>query len=188
MANLQTRYSGLKDSKINTLLPNNNHSQKISHFHKYLRKATGAKISELQVNVYVSLFETFVWERVHNVIILQCVAINTKEFSSVQFLQELAQEQMFEITYVDIEEKSVTGKYQCLVQISTLPIAVCFGTGNTPKEAQVAGALNALEYLKLMTRKWNLRKTASGVGNWICHIVLLRRPFFNPAGGAKRIV
>ncbi|XP_065155991.1 RISC-loading complex subunit tarbp2 isoform X1 [Atheta coriaria] len=130
MANLQTRYSGLKDSKINTLLPNNNHSQKISHFHKYLRKATGAKISELQ-----------------------CVAINTKEFSSVQFLQELAQEQMFEITYVDIEEKSVTGKYQCLVQISTLPIAVCFGTGNTPKEAQVAGALNALEYLKLMTRK-----------------------------------
>lgn len=71
----------------------------------------------------------------------------------MQFLQELAQELQFETTYVDIDEKSVTGKHQCLLQISTVPVAVCFGTGATQKDAQTSAALNALEYLKITTRK-----------------------------------
>lgn len=47
-----------------------------------------------------------------------------------------------------------SGKYQCLVQLSTLPVAVCHGSGNSSKEAQTAAAHNALEYLKIMTKKW----------------------------------
>jgi len=41
----------------------------------------------------------------------------------VQFLQEIASEQQFEVTYVDIEEKFISGKFQCLVQLSILPVA-----------------------------------------------------------------
>ena len=46
-----------------------------------------------------------------------------------------------------------TGKDQCLVQLSTLPVAVCYGSGSTSKEAQASAAQNALEYLKIMTKK-----------------------------------
>lgn len=71
----------------------------------------------------------------------------------MQLLQEIATEQEFEVTYVDIEEKSVGGRCQCLVQLSTLPVAVCYGSGLTSKDAQARAALNALEYLKIMTKK-----------------------------------
>ncbi|KAG7168985.1 Interferon-inducible double-stranded RNA-dependent protein kinase activator A A-like [Homarus americanus] len=68
-------------------------------------------------------------------------------------LQDIGQEANFVVTFVDIEELSVTGQHQCLVQLSTLPVAVCYGTGTTVKEAQSAAAHNALEYLKIMTNK-----------------------------------
>lgn len=79
--------------------------------------------------------------------------LNNKDFNFVQFLQEIASEQSFEVTYVDIEEKSMTGRCQCLVQLSTLPVAVCHGSGLTSKDAQSSAAQNALEYLKIMTKK-----------------------------------
>lgn len=72
----------------------------------------------------------------------------------VQFLQEIAHEHQFEVTYVDIEEKSYSGRCQCLVQLSTLPVAVCQGEGMTSKDAQASAARTALEYLKIMTKKW----------------------------------
>ncbi|XP_050310803.1 RISC-loading complex subunit tarbp2-like isoform X3 [Anthonomus grandis grandis] len=81
------------------------------------------------------------------------VNLSAKDFNFVNFLQEIASEQNFEVTYVDIEEKSLTGRCQCLVQLSTLPVAVCFGVGKTPKDAQSNAAHNALEYLKIMTKK-----------------------------------
>ncbi|XP_031783443.1 interferon-inducible double-stranded RNA-dependent protein kinase activator A homolog isoform X6 [Nasonia vitripennis] len=79
--------------------------------------------------------------------------LNDGDVNLVQFLQEIASEQQFEVTYVDIEEKSISGKCQCLVQLSTLPVAVCYGSGMTSKDAQAAAAQNALEYLKIMTKK-----------------------------------
>ncbi|XP_025989734.1 RISC-loading complex subunit tarbp2 isoform X4 [Solenopsis invicta] len=78
---------------------------------------------------------------------------NDGDVNLVQFLQEIASEQQFEVTYVDIEEKSISGKFQCLVQLSTLPVAVCYGCGATSKDAQASAAQNALEYLKIMTKK-----------------------------------
>ncbi|XP_022189837.2 RISC-loading complex subunit tarbp2 isoform X3 [Nilaparvata lugens] len=83
----------------------------------------------------------------------ESAVLKFQAFNYVQFLQEIASEQQFEVTYVDIEEKSITGKCQCLVQLSTLPVAVCHGQGATSKEAQTQAALNALEYLKIMTKK-----------------------------------
>ena len=70
----------------------------------------------------------------------------------IQFLQEIAAEQQFEVTYVDIDEKTIYGHYQCLVQLSTLPVAVCQGCGKNSKDAQTSAARNALEYLKIMTK------------------------------------
>ncbi|XP_050310802.1 RISC-loading complex subunit tarbp2-like isoform X2 [Anthonomus grandis grandis] len=122
------RYSGLKDSKINKLSTQQSH--KVSQFHKALKQSAGKKLNDLQT-----------------------VNLSAKDFNFVNFLQEIASEQNFEVTYVDIEEKSLTGRCQCLVQLSTLPVAVCFGVGKTPKDAQSNAAHNALEYLKIMTKK-----------------------------------
>ncbi|XP_044008079.1 RISC-loading complex subunit tarbp2-like isoform X2 [Aphidius gifuensis] len=79
--------------------------------------------------------------------------LNDTLVNLVQFLRNIATEQNFEVTFVDIEEKSMTGQCQCLVQLSTLPVAVCFGTGSTNEEAQSRAAKNALEYLKIMTKQ-----------------------------------
>nr|AEE36482.1 TAR RNA-binding protein isoform 2 [Penaeus japonicus] len=81
------------------------------------------------------------------------ISLSNVNLNFVQMLQDIAQEANFVVTYVDIEELSVSGQHQCLVQLSTLPVAVCYGTGANVKEAQYAAAHNALEYLKIMTNK-----------------------------------
>lgn len=81
------------------------------------------------------------------------MCLNAKDMNYVALLHEIAKEHQFEVTYVDIEEKTYSGKCQCLVQLSTLPVAVLAGSGQTSKEAQSDSAKNALEYLKIMTKK-----------------------------------
>jgi RISC-loading complex subunit TARBP2 len=44
-------------------------------------------------------------------------------------LTSLGQEQKFDVKFDDIEEKTLDGEAQCLVQLSTLPVAVCYGVG-----------------------------------------------------------
>lgn len=41
----------------------------------------------------------------------------------------MASEQKFEVTHVEIEERTDEGETQCLVQLSCLPVTVCYGTG-----------------------------------------------------------
>ncbi|XP_065332889.1 RISC-loading complex subunit tarbp2-like isoform X3 [Cloeon dipterum] len=125
-----SHYAELKDSKIATLTPP--HSQKVSMFHKSLKSSSGAKLNELQVSTPLA---------------------SDANFNYVKFLQEISHEQQFEVTFVDVEEKAKSGAVQCLVQLSTLPVAVCYGSGPTQKDAQAAAARNALEYLKIMTKK-----------------------------------
>ncbi|XP_073970152.1 protein Loquacious-like isoform X2 [Rhodnius prolixus] len=122
-----SEWGELRSAKISALSPQQN--VKISQFHKNLKSSTGPKLNELQTK---SLIE---------------------DINFVQMLQEIACEQQFEVTYIDIEEKSLTGKFQCLVQLSTMPVAVCMGAGTTSKDAQNEAALNALQYLKIMTKK-----------------------------------
>lgn len=55
------------------------------------------------------------------------MCLNVQDMNYVAFLHEIAKEHQFEVTYVDIEEKTYSGKSQCLVQLSTLPVAVCQG-------------------------------------------------------------
>uniref|UniRef100_T1P7W9 Double-stranded RNA binding motif protein n=1 Tax=Musca domestica TaxID=7370 RepID=T1P7W9_MUSDO len=79
--------------------------------------------------------------------------LKSPKIEYVKLLAEIAHENQFEVTYVDIEEKTFNDQYQCLVQLSTLPVGVCHGSGPTQADAQKMAAQNALEYLKIMTKK-----------------------------------
>ncbi|XP_066470482.1 RISC-loading complex subunit TARBP2 isoform X2 [Tiliqua scincoides] len=65
-------------------------------------------------------------------------------------LKELSEEQSFDISYLDIDEKSLSGLYQCLVELSTQPTTVCHGSGASRHSARAVAARNALQYLKIM--------------------------------------
>ncbi|KAL5289742.1 TARBP2 family protein [Megaselia abdita] len=123
-----SRYGDVKDSSVQTI--NNSYSQKVAQFHKTLKNSKGTKLGDLQN-----------------------VCLKDQNLDPAKFLEEISQEQQFEVTYVDIEEKSYSNLSQCLVQLSTLPVAVCHGVGTNAQEAQTDAAVNALEYLKIMTKK-----------------------------------
>ncbi|KAK6471172.1 RISC-loading complex subunit tarbp2-like [Huso huso] len=70
--------------------------------------------------------------------------------SSCSLLSELSEEQRFDISYLDIEERSLSGLCQCLVELSTQPVTVCYGFAPTKDAARAGAAHNALQYLKIM--------------------------------------
>jgi len=69
-----------------------------------------------------------------------------------QMLQEISEVQRFEVQYFDIKDDISLGINQCLVQLSTVPVAVCQGTGPIMDEAHANAAHNALQYLKIMIK------------------------------------
>ncbi|KAJ8352008.1 hypothetical protein SKAU_G00234840 [Synaphobranchus kaupii] len=68
----------------------------------------------------------------------------------VQMMLELSKEQGFEVTYFDIDELTVNGQYQCLAELSTMPVTVCHGTGISCGNAHNDAAHSALQYIKIM--------------------------------------
>ncbi|EDW76105.2 uncharacterized protein Dwil_GK14845 [Drosophila willistoni] len=126
--NNDSYYGDLKDISVPNLTTQ--HSNKVSQFHKTLKNATGKKLLKLQKT-----------------------CLKNSKIDYIKLLGEIATENQFEVTYVDIEEKTYTVQFQCLVQLSTLPVGVCHGTGSTTGEARRNAAQNALEYLKIMTKK-----------------------------------
>lgn len=67
-------------------------------------------------------------------------------------LDDLSKEQDFYVTFVDVEEVSKDGLYHCFVQLSTNPVAVCFGIGDSMEKAKKNSSENALIYLQTMTK------------------------------------
>lgn len=106
------------------------HSKFLSDFYQKLQESGKAKLASLHRH-----------------------SLRDPKLDCVRLLAELSNEQHFEITYVDIEEKTASGEFQCLVQLSTMPVAVCHGSGPDQSTANNRAARNALEYLKIMTRK-----------------------------------
>jgi hypothetical protein len=97
---------------------------------------------------------------------LQCTSIKGKSSDFVRILTDLGQEQQFEVTYVDVDERSDSDEVQCLVQLSTLPVAVCYGVGEDLISANNDAARNALNYLKMMTKsKAETSSTSSNTAN-----------------------
>ncbi|KAL2081624.1 hypothetical protein ACEWY4_023477 [Coilia grayii] len=68
----------------------------------------------------------------------------------VDMMQAISQDQGFEVIYHNIDELTVNGQYQCLVQLSTMPVTVCHGTGITCSNAQNDAAHSALQYMKIV--------------------------------------
>ncbi|KAM9805179.1 interferon-inducible double-stranded RNA-dependent protein kinase activator A homolog [Neosynchiropus ocellatus] len=68
----------------------------------------------------------------------------------IQMMLELSVEQDFRVTYIDIDELTVNGQYQCLAELSTSPVTVCCGTGISCSNAQNDAAHHALQYIKVM--------------------------------------
>ncbi|KAM3917121.1 interferon-inducible double-stranded RNA-dependent protein kinase activator A isoform 2-T2 [Leptodactylus fuscus] len=82
--------------------------------------------------------------------LLKRSALSIPNTDYVKMLTEVAEEQDFRISYMDIEELSVNGQYQCLAELSTNPVTVCHGTGLSCGNAHNDAAHNALQYLKIM--------------------------------------
>ncbi|XP_052869419.1 interferon-inducible double-stranded RNA-dependent protein kinase activator A homolog B isoform X1 [Anopheles cruzii] len=121
------RFAGLKNATIPNLTTA--HGQKVSQFHKTLKSRAGEALTNLQNT-----------------------SLSDSTIDFILMLEDIASEQRFEVTYVDIDEKTHSGQFQCLVQLSTMPVAVCHGTGHTVRDAQLLAARNSLEYLKIMTK------------------------------------
>merc|ERR1719384_2060179 len=114
--------------KVETL--NSSASQKVASFYRKLQSAGGGSLAKLHVT-----------------------SLKGKNSDFVGMLGELGKEQKFEVTYVEVEEKNDEDQIQCLVQLSPLPVAVCYGVGNETKTANNDAARNALNYLKMMTKR-----------------------------------
>lgn len=143
------RCGGLKENQSTK----SSHGIKITQFHRSLRKLTGEKIAALQVRLLY--LREIIMSRLLNTVLLfvQEVALKDPCLDYFKLLQDISVEQKFDATYVDIEEKTHSGRYQCLLTMSLTPIAVVCGSGSSYEEAQKQAAFNALHYLKLMTKK-----------------------------------
>lgn len=120
--------SKLSNIKVDTLNPET--GEKISAFYKNLQSANGKFLAKLHVT-----------------------SLKSKTVDYPAMLKEISTEQKFEVTYVEIEEKTEDGDVQCLVQVSTLPIAVCYAIGPDMDRAKNEAARITLNYLKMMTKK-----------------------------------
>lgn len=114
--------------KVETL--NSASSQKVASFYRKLQSSGGGNLAKLHM-----------------------APLKGKNSDFVAMLGELGKEQKFEVTYVEVEEKNDEEQTQCLVQLSTLPVAVCYGVGSDTKAASNDAARNALNYLKMMTKR-----------------------------------
>ncbi|KAJ8314389.1 hypothetical protein KUTeg_008950 [Tegillarca granosa] len=83
---------------------------------------------------------------------LKKTPLNAPATNYCQMLQEIAEVERFEVGYIDIGELSTSGQHQCLVQLSSMPVAVCHGMGPTIDDSHAQAAHNALQYLKIMTK------------------------------------
>ncbi|XP_061926673.1 interferon-inducible double-stranded RNA-dependent protein kinase activator A homolog [Entelurus aequoreus] len=68
----------------------------------------------------------------------------------IQLMSELSLEQSFDVAYLDIDELTANGQYQCLAELSTSPVTVCHGTGISHSNAHNAAAHSALQYIKII--------------------------------------
>jgi len=119
--------SKLSNMKVETL--NTETSEKVKAFYKNLQSANGKNLAKLYVT-----------------------SLKMKSVDYQSMLKDISTEQKFGVTYVEVDEKTEDGEVQCLVQVSTLPIAVCYAVGPDMDKAKNEAARITLNYLKMMTK------------------------------------
>ncbi|XP_056320726.1 interferon-inducible double-stranded RNA-dependent protein kinase activator A homolog [Danio aesculapii] len=100
--------------------------------------------------VYVESLRNSTGEKVS---LLKRTPLSLPNTDYIQMLLEISLELGFQVTYIDIDELTVNGQYQCLVELSTRPVTVCHGSGVTSSNAHNAAAHNALQYIKMVASK-----------------------------------
>lgn len=60
---------------------------------------------------------------------LQHTSLLNRNANYAATLKALASELKFDVRFIEIDEPTIDGESQCLVQLTTLPVAVCFGVG-----------------------------------------------------------
>ncbi|KAH9490988.1 RISC-loading complex subunit tarbp2 [Bulinus truncatus] len=123
----KSTYTGMKISKNKSKLVNRQSALEIQHFYEKVMAAGGKQVRGVSQP-------------------------STPPTNYCQMLQEIAEVQRFEVQYFDIKDDSAMGLNQCLVQLSSSPIAVCQGTGPVMDEAHANAAHNALLYLRIMIK------------------------------------
>lgn len=129
MEPLKASYTALKEGKVKVPVLSPKQNKEIQKFYQTVMKKSSKQLKNLQGK-----------------------PLNAPATNYCQMLQEIAEAQRFEVLYTDIPELSAYGMHQCLVQLSTMPVAVCHGTGPTVDEAHANAAHHSLQYLKLMTK------------------------------------
>ncbi|KAK6166285.1 hypothetical protein SNE40_023018 [Patella caerulea] len=124
----QSAYAALKEGKKKIPVTTPQKAKEIQKFYQKIMKSGGAHMKDLHKN-----------------------SLNVPNTNYCQMLQEIAEVQRFEVSYFDIKEPSNSNQHQCLVQLSSMPVAVCQGTGPSTDEAHANAAHNALQYLRFMT-------------------------------------
>ncbi|XP_052805758.1 RISC-loading complex subunit tarbp2-like isoform X1 [Mya arenaria] len=126
---LKASYTALKEGRVKVPVLTPKQNKEIQKFYQNVTKKSTKQLKNLQGK-----------------------PLNAPATNYCQMLQEIAEAQRFEVVYTDIPELSAYGMHQCLIQLSTMPVAVCHGTGPTVDEAHANAAHNSLQYLKLMTK------------------------------------
>lgn len=63
----------------------------------------------------------------------------------------------FTTEFLDINERSTCGLFQCLLRLNTMPASVVHGQGATVQDSHVEAARHALQYLKIMASEKGLQ-------------------------------
>ncbi|ODN02647.1 RISC-loading complex subunit TARBP2 [Orchesella cincta] len=66
------------------------------------------------------------------------------------FVEELSEEHEFKAMYIEYDELSSTGEYQCLIQVTTEPPIVLIGVGDDKATARRNAANDLVEYFRFM--------------------------------------
>ena len=97
-------------------------------------KASGSKVETFHRNLKSSQVDIRKYFKFQQYFSLQGDCLSklqelslSDEVKCEEMLEEIAVEQHFEVTFVEIEEISKRGLHQCMVQMSTLPVSVCYG-------------------------------------------------------------
>jgi len=127
------RHGGLKDQAVKP-----SHGMKITQLHRCLRNdKTGEKLTSKK----------------HLTALYEMSADDIENSDCEQMLKDIAKEQKIEEYLVPIEEKAHSGRHQCLLTLALAPYSVLYGSGASIEEAKRQVYVNALHYIKLMTRK-----------------------------------
>lgn len=67
-------------------------------------------------------------------------------------LDRVSEENNFRVIDCPLEERSETGRYMHMIEMTTVPIMVANGRGDSKEEAEIDAIITSLQFLKLMVK------------------------------------